>query len=120
MGGSLIGDVGVMMPAQDVRGAIERMMTDPPASLGVAVHLPEAGVHPQPDRTDEGGLSEVGAEARPEVVELVGSPMDRSGVKSHPVAEGSEEANEKGQPDDDEDPAITGITWLPLLPGVIS
>lgn len=103
MGGSAIRHLGVMVPAQDVRRSIQRMMTDPPATLGVTIHFSDSGVHAHSDRTDESRLPKVGAEPRPEIVKLVRPAMDCAGVKRHPVSESAKECNKNCDRDDNED-----------------
>jgi hypothetical protein len=101
--GSAVGHLRVMVPAQDVRRSVQLMMTDPPATLGMAIHFSDSGVHAHPNGTDERCLSEVGAKTGPEIVELVGPAVDDPGVKCHPVSESSKERNQKCDRDDDED-----------------
>jgi hypothetical protein len=103
MGGSAIRHLGVMVSTQDVRRSIQRMMTDPPATLGMAVHFSDSGVYTDSDRTDQGCLSKVRAETRPEVVKLVGAAMDYAGVKRNPVSKSSKQRNENCDNDDNED-----------------
>jgi len=93
MGGSAIRHLRVMVSAQDVRRSIQGMMADPPATLGMAIHFSDSGVHTHSNRTDERCFSKVRAETRPEVVELVGPAMDYPGVERHPVPKSSKERN---------------------------
>ena len=63
MGGALGGDVRVMVSAQDVGSALEHVMANPPASLGVAVDLTHAGVHPDANCGDERRFAQIRTEA---------------------------------------------------------
>jgi hypothetical protein len=93
-------DMGVVLPAQDVRSAFKRVMANPPTSLRMAVDLPDARVDADRDRGDERRLTKVGAETGPEVVIRVRSTVGNSGVKGKPVPDRSKECDEKGEPDD--------------------
>lgn len=74
------------------------MMANPPATLGMAVDLPDPCVDADSDCADESRLAEVGSEARPEVVVQVRPTVERSRVKCQPVLDGAEERNEKDDP----------------------
>src|ERR1700733_13251290 len=100
MGGAAGRYVRVMVSAQNVWGALEDVMADPPTSLGVAIDLANTRVHPDADRGDQRRLSEVGAEARPEVVIEVRASMEGASVQREPMSNRIEERNEKGKSDD--------------------
>ncbi len=86
MGRAATGHVGVVVRAQVVRGALERMVPDAPAPLRVAVRPAHPGVHAESDGRDERGLAEVAAEAGPEVVvHGVRVHRRRPGVEREPV-----------------------------------
>src|ERR1019366_6952636 len=77
------------------------MMADPPTPLGVAVDLTDTGVHPDADCSDEGRLTEVGAEAGPESV--VGTALiESSGVNRRPMSHKGEEDDQPRQPRHDQ------------------
>ena len=87
--------IRVVLPAQDVRGALECVMADSPTPLGVAVDLPHTRVDPNADCSDECRLAEVGSKAGPEVVIEVRPPMEGARMERHPVPERIEEGDEK-------------------------
>lgn len=90
--------IRVVVPAQDVRSPFQRVMAYSPTALGVAIDLPDRGVDPEADGTDEGRLAEVGPEAGPEVVIQVRPAVERAGVKRKPVLYGCEERNDQSDP----------------------
>ena len=92
--------IRVVLSAQDVWGALERVMADSPASLGVAIDLPDARIDPDAHRGNECSLTEVGTKARPEVVILVRPSMKSTRVKREPVPYRIEEHQEKRKSDD--------------------
>jgi len=110
----------VMVFAEDVGGPVQGVMADPPTSLGVAVDLPDAGVYPDADGSDEGRFTEVGAEARPEVVVQVRPTVECAGVKRQPMSHNIKERNEEGNPkreEKGEKKAKSKSSRLTTLPG---
>src|SRR5580704_11561968 len=100
---TMIGHIGVMVPAEDVGRSLEGMVADPPTPLRVAVHLAHAGVDTDAHGADEGGLTEVGPEAGPEVVIQVRSAVQRPRVEREPVANGTDEGDQQRNEDDQEE-----------------
>jgi hypothetical protein len=92
----------VVMSAQNVRSAIERVMANSPAPFGVTVDLPYAGVHPDADCTDQCRLAEVGSESGPEVVIQVRPSVKGAGVKRKPMSNSIEEHGDDQDPDNEE------------------
>jgi len=86
-----------MVPAQDVRRSVEGVVTNPPTTLGVTVHLSKSGIQPDANSANQCRLAEVGTEARPEVVIPIRTPVEDAGVKSQPM---SKRREEKGDEDD--------------------
>ena len=75
-------------------------MADPPTPLRVTVHLAHAGVDADAHGADEGGLTEVGPEAGPEVVVQVRSAVQGPRVECEPGGggrrdEGDQQRNER-------------------------
>ena len=99
--GASVRYVGVVVSAQDVRSAIERVMANSPTPLGVAIDLANARVHPDANRTYECRLTEVGTKTRPEVVIEIWPSMEGTGVKRYPMSYCTEERDEEGKSDDD-------------------
>src|ERR1039458_1391182 len=62
----------------------------------VAIGLTDTRIYPDADRADEGCLTEVGTESRPEVVVQVRPSVKCAGVKSQPMSYDIEERNEEG------------------------
>src|ERR1035438_6076402 len=93
----------VVMFAQNVRSAVKGVMANPPTPLGVTVHLPYAGVHPNAHGTDECRLTEVGSESGPEVVIQVRPSVKCAGVQRKPVSNSIEEHSDDYDPDDEEE-----------------
>src|SRR5580700_5314986 len=75
-------------------------MANSPAAFGVAIYLADTGVHPEPDRSNESRLTQVGTKTRPEVVIQVRPSMEGSGVKRNPMSDRTEERDKKGKSDD--------------------
>ena len=88
--------IRVVVPAQDIRCAVQGVMANSPTSFGVAIDLTNAGVYPDSNCTYESRLSEVGTKAGPEVVVQVRPTMKRSCVKCQPVSHRTEECDEEG------------------------
>jgi hypothetical protein len=75
-------------------------MANSPTSLGVAIDLADARVHPEADRSYECRLTEVGTKTRPEVVIQVRPSMESTGMERKPMSYRIEERDEKGKSDD--------------------
>jgi len=88
--------IRVVVSAQDIRGAVQGVMANPPTPLCVAIDLTDTGVYPDADRTDESRLADVGTEARPEVVVEVRPTVECAGVKRQPMSYDIEECDEEG------------------------
>jgi hypothetical protein len=95
--------VRVVVSAQNIRSAFQRVMANPPTPLGVAIDLADTRVYPDADRADEGGLTEVGTKAGPEVVVQVRPTVECASVKRQPMSYGRKERNEKGNSDHDDE-----------------
>ena len=80
-------------------------MTDSPTPLGMAVDPADSRINPDADRTNECGLSKVGAETRPEVVvDRITARVDRARVNGRPMAkevEVRDQQRETGQDEED-------------------
>ena len=92
--------IRVVVPAQDIRCAVQGVMANSPTSFGVAINLTNAGVYPDSNCTYESRLSEVGTKAGPEVVVQVRPSVERAGMQSQPMSYASEERNEKRNSND--------------------
>lgn len=80
------GHTWVVVSAQDIRSSLQCVMANPPTPLRVAVHLANTRVHPDADGADERCLTQVGAEAGPEVVVQVGPSVKGSSVQRQPMS----------------------------------
>jgi hypothetical protein len=110
----------MVMTAQDVWRAVQRVVTDPPTPLGVAIDLTDSGVYPDTDRADESRLTQIGAEAGPEVVVKVRSSVENASVKRQPMSGDTEERNKEGNPDhekkeEDPNPELPRLATGPSL-----
>ena len=76
----------VVMPTQDVRRPLERMVADPPAAFCVTIHLAHARIYAHAYGTDQGGLTKIRAETGPEVVIDIWSAVEGPRVQREPVA----------------------------------
>jgi hypothetical protein len=94
------GYVWMVFLAQDVGSAFEGVMANPPTPFGVAVDFSDTGIDAEGHRRNEGHLTEIGAEARPEVVIEIGSTVKGSGVQRSPVSDSVEEGDDERQADD--------------------
>jgi hypothetical protein len=92
--GAFGGHVWVVPPAQDVGGALKGVMPNPPTSFGMAIDLPDSGIHAQRDCRNQRRLTKVGPKARPEVVIEVRTAVKGSGVQRDPVSNSIEEADQ--------------------------
>ena len=88
--------IRVVVPAQDIRSAVQGVAANSPTPLGVAIDLTDCGIYPDADRSNEGRFAEVGTEAGPEVVVEVRPSVKCAGVKRQPVSYDTEECNEEG------------------------
>ena len=86
----------MVVPAQNVRSAIEGMMPDPPTPFGVAIDFAHSGINPDSNCTYQGCLTDVGADSGPEVVVHVGSTMKRAAMDREPMSDDIEERNDDG------------------------
>ena len=90
----------VMVSAQDIGSAFQRVMANSPTPLGMAIDLTHARIHPDADCAYEGRLTEVGTKAGPEVVVQVRPSVERAGMQGQPMSYASEERNEKRNSND--------------------
>ena len=108
----------VMVPTKVIRSPLERVMTNPPPPLGMAVAPAYKGVDADTDRTNECRLSKVRAESRPEVViNRITARVDRARVNCSPMAYEAEEHNQQHQASQDKqgkhaEPEL--FHWIPL------
>src|SRR6516165_4840744 len=88
----------VMVLTKVIRSPLERVMTNPPTPLDMAVGPAYKGVDADTDRTNECRLSKVRAESRPEVViDRITARVDRARVNCRPMANEVEEHNQQHQ-----------------------
>lgn len=106
MGRTLGRHIRVVVPAQDVGSPFQRVMTNSPTPLGVAIDLPGGRVHPDADGAYERRLAKIRAESGPEVVIQVRAAVDRAGMERKPmpyrIEEGNEESDSRHHQDKDD------------------
>src|SRR6202035_5939456 len=90
----------VVVSTQDIRSPFERVMTNSPTPLGVAVDLTDTRIYPDANCAYESRLTEVGTKAGPEVVVQVRPSVERTGMQRQPMSDASEERNEKRNSND--------------------
>jgi hypothetical protein len=94
------GYIRVVVPTQDIGSAVQRIMTNPPTPLGVAVDLTDPRIYPDANCAYESRLTEVGTKAGPEVVIQVRPSVERAGMQRQPMSYASEERDEKRNSND--------------------
>jgi hypothetical protein len=90
----------VMVSAQDIGSAFQRVMANSPTPLGMAIDLTDTRIYPNANCAYESRLTEVGTKARPEVVIQVRPSVERAGMQRQPMSYASEGRNEKRNSND--------------------
>jgi hypothetical protein len=113
VGSTVVGHARVVVPAEDVGRFVQRMVADRPAALSVAIHLAYAGVDADAYCANQCCLTQVGAEAGPEVVVDVRSAMERPRVDREPMTDVAKETDHQSDDEDYDDDADHPGNFVP-------